>query len=73
MAFAAFIDKCGYKDRVGEFVVDILKGLDRNISSSFKDEEMARSALQAAWTTGVVRITSGVKAKGASGYHTTKV
>jgi len=71
--------------------VDILKALDNNMSSSFKDDELARSfagysspcaltalfshsfpRVQAAWTTGVVRIASAAKPKNASGYHATK-
>jgi hypothetical protein len=39
-------EKAGYKDRVGEFIVDILKALKGNLSSSFKDDELARAALQ---------------------------
>jgi hypothetical protein len=54
-------------------VVDIIKALQNNISRSFKDDEIARAALQSAWTTGVVRLGLGAMKKGENVYHKTAV
>jgi hypothetical protein len=58
---------------VGEYVVDIVKGLQNNVQRSFKDDEIARAALQSVWTTGVVRLVLGTLKKGETGYHKTAV
>jgi len=71
--FAAFIDKAGYKDRVGEYVVDIVKALSTNVQRFFKDDDIARAALQSVWTTGVVRLALGTLKKGETGQHKTVV
>ncbi len=59
--------------RVGEFVVDILKALYKNVQHSFKDDDIARAALQNVWTTGVIRLVLGTLKKGENGYHKTIV
>jgi len=61
--FAGFCDKSGYQNRVGEVTVWYLEALGNMIASTFK-EDTAKAALQAAWTTGVIRIQTGTLKKG---------
>jgi hypothetical protein len=58
---------------VGEYVFDIINALQRNLESKFKDDDIARAALQSAWTTGVVRLVLGTAKKGDNSYHKTAV
>lgn len=39
-------EQAGYKNRVGEFVVDIVKALSSHMTRLFKNDETARTALQ---------------------------
>jgi hypothetical protein len=66
-AFAAFVDKAGYQNRVGEVTVWYLEALSGMIANTFK-EETAKAALQGAWTTGVIRLQSGTLKKGEHKY-----
>jgi len=70
-AFAAKVDKDGYKDRLGEVIQWYVQGLGENVERNFKNDDLARSALQAAWTTGVLRIEVGTNKKGEYKYNST--
>jgi len=73
VVFSAFFDKAGYTDRVGEFVLDYLKAIHRNLERAFKEDETARSALHSHWTTGVIRLTLGTNKKNEYKYTETQV
>jgi hypothetical protein len=55
-------------DSVGEAINNYLEAVVSNARYMFKDNELQRGAIQAAWTTGVLRIEAGNKKKGQSGY-----
>jgi hypothetical protein len=71
-AFGALCDKAGYTNRGGEYAYDVLQALERNVKSRFEDET-SKAALQAAWTTGVVRLVIEAPRKGGPNYHDTHV
>jgi hypothetical protein len=62
-AFSAKSDTAGYKDRVGEVIQWYIDAIKENLKRPFKDDELARAALQAAWTTGVIRLEFGTLKK----------
>jgi hypothetical protein len=55
-------------DRVGDIINSYLEAIAYLTKRLFKDDELLRSAIQAAWTTGVLRIEGGTKKKDQSGY-----
>jgi len=67
-AWSKKVDADGYKDRLGEVVqwfIDAIK--DRLVR--MKDDELTKSALQTAWTTGVIRLELGTNKKGEYKYQ----
>jgi hypothetical protein len=73
IAFATWVDAAGYKDRCGEYAVDYLKAISNNFERAFKEDELARTALQNAWTTGVLRIDIQKPKKGSNSYHESNI
>jgi hypothetical protein len=73
VAMSAFVDAAGYKDRVGEYTVDYLKAISNVMNRVYKPDELARTALQTAWTTGVLRIDIQKPKKGSNDYSETNV
>jgi hypothetical protein len=74
VAFAAWVDAAGYKDRFGEYTVDYLKAICNNVMCRvFKTDELARTALQTAWTTGVLRFEVQVQKKGSNLYNESNI
>lgn len=71
-ALHALSDKNGYNNRVGDITGWLLEGFASKIEYVFK-EETAKAALQAAWTTGVIRVRTGVNKKGENKYNTTEI
>jgi len=55
-------------DRVGEIINSYLEAVAYLTKRHFKEDELLRGAIQAAWTTGVLRIEGGTKKKDQSGY-----
>jgi len=72
-AFAAKFDKEGYNDRVGECVTWFLEPLKDVFSRYFKNDEIARAAIQSAWTTGVIKFELATNKKGENKYNETQV
>jgi len=67
-AWSKKVDTEGYKDRLGEVIqwfVDAIK--DR--LQRLKDDDLAKAALQAEWTTGVIRLELGTNKKGEYKYQ----
>ncbi len=72
-AFNDFLAKAGsYANRCGEIAFKYVDALRETLLYRFK-EDAAKAALQAAWTTGVVRVIGGVKKKDESGYSRTEI
>lgn len=69
--FSDFLTKKGTTNGVGGAAYAYVEGMAGRMEYTFKDEA-AKSALQAAWTTGVLRIQGGVKDKKDTSYGYTK-
>ena len=62
--FSEWVDKDNsYKDRYGEVCSWILDGLSSQLQRHFKEDEIARNALHAVWTTGVISMVVGTPPK----------
>jgi hypothetical protein len=70
-AFATFVDKNGYNDRVGEVIQWFLDGFKYIIENQYKTVEIARNAVNSAWTTGVLKFELATNKKGESKYNET--
>lgn len=71
--FNDFITKAGSSaNRCGEIACKYVEALRDTLVYRFK-EDSAKSALQHAWTTGVLRLVGGTKKKDESGYSRTEI
>jgi len=68
-----FSSKLSDKDRVGDVIQYYIDAMGSRTERLFKEDETARNALQAVWTTGVLRVEYGTKKKGQSGYAETNI
>jgi len=60
-------------NRVGDTIQYYVEAMQSYFERHFKEDEIARNALQAAWTTGVFKLEFGTKKKGQSGYAETNI
>lgn len=68
MSAGALCDKAGYTNRGGEFAYDVLSALVKNVQRNF-EADTSKTALQSAWTTGVVRLVVEAPRKNGPSYH----